>query len=190
MARIVVLIAALVALPPVQAADDPLQLLTAVIRMLGEKTQRQSVFREEKTVPHVTKPLASSGVLIYRHPDRLEKRTLSPIREDLVVEGRRASLTGGDGATRVVDIDSHAELRVVIDTLLGVLSGNLTALQTDFDVTAEGDAANWRLILRPRGKDAPRFLRDASVSGQMAAIREIRLLLPQGHWDVITVDGG
>ncbi|MSP01566.1 MAG: hypothetical protein EXR07_11045 [Acetobacteraceae bacterium] len=174
---------------PVQAADDPSRLLNTLMRMLAEKTARQTAFHEEKTIPNLTKPLVSSGVLVYRYPDHLEKRTTSPIREDLVVEGRRASMTGGGADTHVVDIDAHAELRVVIDTLLGVLSGNLTMLRLDFDVTVEGDAANWRIDLLPRGKDAPRFLRNASITGHQSAIREIRLLLPHGYWDVLTLSG-
>ncbi len=175
---------------PSWAADDPARLLTTLMHRLAEKTERQSTFREEKTVPFVTGPLVSSGVLIFRGPVHLEKRTLAPFREDLIVEGRQASLTSGGEETHVVDIDAHAELRVVIDTLIGVLSGDLNRLRADFDVAAEGDAANWRITLRPRGPDAPRFLREASVTGRAAAIREIRLLLPRDNWDVMTVDGG
>ena len=170
------------------AAEDPSALLNTIMRMRAARPGHTNAFREEKTVPRVTRPLVSTGVLVYRRPDHMEKRTLSPIREDLAVDGRRASVTAGDSPPHVLDVDAHAELRVVIDTFLGVLSGDLARLRADFDVTAEGSPAQWRITLLPHGADARKLLRSATVTGQEAAIREIRLLLPGDHWDVMTVD--
>ena len=184
------LVAALVAAPgTVRAADDPSALLDTIMGLLAARQSHQNTFREEKTVPHLTRPLVSSGVLIYRRPDHMEKRTLSPLREDLVVDGRRASVTAGDNPPHVLDVDAHAELRIVIDTFLGILSGDLNRLRADFDVTAEGSTALWRITLLPRGAEAQKLLRGASVTGRAGAVREVRLLLPRDHWDVMTVDG-
>ena len=172
-----------------RAADDPSALLDTIMGLLAARPGHQNTFREEKTVPHLTRPLVSSGVLIYRRPDHMEKRTLSPLREDLVVDGRRASVTAGDNPPHVLDVDAHAELRVVIDTFIGILSGDLNRLRADFDVTAEGSTALWRITLLPRGPEARKLLRGASVTGRAGAVREVRLLLPRDHWDVMTVDG-
>ena len=172
-----------------RAADDPSALLDTIMGLLAARPGHQNTFREEKTVPHLTRPLVSSGVLVYRRPDHMEKRTLSPLREDLVVDGRRASVTAGDNPPHVLDVDAHAELRIVIDTFLGILSGDLNRLRADFDVTAEGSTALWRITLLPRGAEARKLLRGASVTGRAGAVREVRLLLPRDHWDVMTVDG-
>lgn len=180
---------ALLALPsPVRAGNGGL--LPAVMHMLSSRPSRQTSFHEEKTVRGLTKPLASKGVLIFRRPGYLEKRTSSPIRENLVVDGARVSVAEGEDAPRVLDVDAHPELRVMVDAFLGVLSGDLGVLREHFDVVAEGSVANWRITLLPHDADANALLRSVAVTGSAADIREVRLLQPHGNWDILTVDGG
>ena len=172
------------------AAEPVAGLPETIARLLAARPAHQTTFREEKTLPRLTRPLIGTGILAWRPPDHLEKRTLAPVPESFVIEGRRATVTGADNATHALDVDAHAELRVLVNTLVGVLSGDLGLLRREFDVTAEGAAASWRLTLTPRGPDAMKVLRNAQVTGAEGAVREIRLMLPDGNWDVLTVDGG
>ena len=73
-------------------------------------------FSERKELAILNEPLESSGTLIYRAPDRLEKHTLVPERASMVLEGDRLarmaqaarSLGRPDAAEAVADLVQSA----------------------------------------------------------------------------------
>ena len=59
---------------------------------LAAVRERRATFVEEKELPELERPLVARGELSWRAPDRLEKRTVDPFEERLLVEGDRLLL--------------------------------------------------------------------------------------------------
>ena len=73
----------------------------------------------------LNRPLRATGRLLYRRPAHLEKITLEPQPESLVVDGNRLTLTEASEAPRVIDLDGEPAIRAMVDAIRGTLSGDL-----------------------------------------------------------------
>ncbi len=70
--------------PIARAAADDLQ---EVMRLLAARRHGQADFVEQHFLSVLKRPVESYGVMIYDAPDRLEKRTVEPRPEKLVLDG-------------------------------------------------------------------------------------------------------
>lgn len=154
---------------------------------LAAVPERRATFRETRRFAALDQPLESTGRLLYRRPDYLEKLTDFPEREQLVMDGGRLVLTSAQDAPRVVDLQSQPELRTLADALRGPLSGDIAALQRAFTIRLEGTDAAWQLDLQPRDPRAARLLRRVTVGGAGAEIRTLLLVQANGDEQRMTI---
>ncbi len=68
---------------PALAAWDLQQLMDS----LAQNKSGRATFVETKRLAVLSKPIESSGELLYTAPDKLEKRTLKPKPESMIVDG-------------------------------------------------------------------------------------------------------
>ncbi|MGH8181977.1 MAG: outer membrane lipoprotein carrier protein LolA, partial [Steroidobacteraceae bacterium] len=61
--------------------------LTQLMSSLAKRKHGEVSYQEEDYLAILDRPVKSSGVLVYDAPDRLEKRTLKPRKESLVLQG-------------------------------------------------------------------------------------------------------
>ena len=73
----------------------PAGLLPEVMARLAQAPERRATFEEEKRLAVLDRPLRSTGTLLYRRPRHLERHTIYPAPESLVVDGDRLVLTVG-----------------------------------------------------------------------------------------------
>ncbi len=142
---------------------------------LAAVQERRAPFREQRRFAALNEPLLSTGTLFYRRPDYLEKNTIWPQPERLVVDGDRFVLTEGNDAPRVVDLGAQPELRTMIEGMRGPLAGDLAALQRSFTVQAGGTLASWTLDLTPRDPAALRLLRLIRLAGGDDVVHDLWL---------------
>lgn len=155
---------------------------------LAAVPERRARFEEEKRLAALAEPLRSTGRLLYRRPDRLEKITGWPEPESLIVDGDRLVVTSGQEAPRVVDLAAHPEVRAAVDAVRGPLSGDLAALRRSFAVTASGTAASWRLLLIPTDPAAAQLLARVEVDGAGDAPRAVTVEQANGDQDRLTIE--
>ena len=156
---------------------------------LAAAPERQSRFVEEKRLAALGAPLRSEGRLAYRKPGHLEKVTTSPVPESLVVDGDRLVIGGGDGPPQVVELGAQPEIRLLVDTIRGALSGDLPLLRRSYDVTGEGTPGDWEIVLRPRDPAVARLVREVRLSGG-ADLRRLRSVAVNGDTDTLDVGAG
>jgi outer membrane lipoprotein-sorting protein len=139
---------ALFALPLVAQAPDPLAAVMAALRAVPES---RATFVEEKEVPELDRPIVSRGILAWRAPDRLEKRTLEPAPEVFLIEGDRLTLERPQrGLRETIALDAAPEIRPLVEALRATLAGDIATLRQHHEVSFGGDAAQWRITLVPR----------------------------------------
>lgn len=153
---------------------------------LAQAPERRASFVEEKTLAALDTSLRSEGRLDYRKPDHLEKVTTAPRYESLVVDGGRLVVDSGTDAPRVVELDGQPEIRTLIDTIRGALSGDLALLRRSYDVSGTGTASDWHIVLHPRDPAVARLVREVRLAGG-SDLRSIASTAPDGDTDTLTV---
>jgi hypothetical protein len=168
------------------SSADPLD---ALMHALAARRHGHVTFTEIQYLAMLDRPLESSGELLYEAPDRLEKRTLRPRPETLVLEHGTLSATRG-GHTRNLELAAWPQLAPLLEGLRATLAGDRAALEQVFDVRLDGDAAHWTLHLAPREPAAARLVRQVLITGAEADLRTVEILAADGDRSVLTVGPG
>jgi hypothetical protein len=144
------------------------------MRVLAAMPERHARFREEKILAALAQPLVSIGTLYYRRPGHLEKLTVAPKWESLILDAGRLTLTAEDQPPQVLDIASYPEVRALVGAILGTLEGNLPELQRAYNLSLAGDLTHWQLTLTPRDARLAQLVRRVTISGAGAQPSAIR----------------
>ena len=156
-------------------------------RLAQVKSARAS-FVERKHLRILNAPLESSGTLVYTAPGYLEKHTLAPKPESLVLD--KDTLTFEDktrNRRRTLRLQEHPVLWVFIEGLRSTLSGDLQKLNQLYRVGLEGSESDWRLTLDPREPGIQRMVSRIRIAGSGASIRTIEIAEAEGDRSVMTL---
>ncbi len=129
------------------AAWDLQQLMDS----LAQHKSGRATFVETKRIAMLDKPVESSGELVFVAPDRLEKRTLKPKPESMIVNGDALTLERGS-QKRQMQLQAYPEVAAFIDSIRGTLAGDRKALERSYRLSLDGSADGWTLQLVPRGR--------------------------------------
>ena len=169
--------------PPAPGAPLP-----EIMRQLAQAPERRAAFREVKRLAALDAPLHSNGTLHYRQPGYLEKLTLFPNRERLVVDGDRLVITPGDEPPRVVDLGGQPALRALIDAVRAPMAGDLATLQRAFEVETAAAPGGWRLSLTPRDPAAARLVRQVRIVVEGADVTSVEIAEAGGDEQLLLID--
>ena len=145
-------------------ATAPSPKLDAVLRLLGARRHGEVDFVEQNFLAVLKRPVESSGELLYDAPGRLEKRTLEPHPETLVLTDAGVTLQR-KGRSRFVDLAAYPQLKPFVDGLRATLAGDRPALERVFRVEFAGDVSRWTLTLRPRPGELAGGVAQVSIDG-------------------------
>lgn len=163
-------------------AFDLAELMALLARQKGGEAQ----FTEQRYVKGLDGPLTAAGTLRFAAPDRLERRTLQPRAESMVVEGNTVTLARG-GRTRTLALDSAPELLGLVEAMRGTLAGDAAVLQRHFRTTLAGSAADWSLELLPRDDRLAAQVQNLRIAGRAGELRSVELDFRNGDRAVTTV---
>ena len=155
---------------PVHAAWDVAQLMQG----LAQNKSGRASFVETKYIALLDKPVESSGELLYTAPDRLEKRTLKPRPESLLIEN--GSLTVERGKRRLVlRLQDYPELVAFTESIRGTLAGDTVALKRIYNLELEGSQERWTLTLRPIETRMMNVVQHIRIGGSRADVNSIEI---------------
>lgn len=170
---------------PAQKADWGMRQLMQVMAQI--KSSRHT-FTERKYLAMLTVPLDSSGVLSYQAPGRLEKHTLKPQDERmvldqniLVVESRTRHVK------RTMMANQYPAIGALVESIRATLAGDLDSLLHHYQASVAGNAANWRLQLIPNDPAARKLVRVVKMEGRGSSIRVIEVVQANGDRSVMKV---
>jgi outer membrane lipoprotein-sorting protein len=171
--------AAALAAPPPAAFDE-------LLALLAQRQHGHVSFTEVHTLSMLKEPLTSSGELFYEAPDHLEKRTLKPTPESLVLEHGVLKAQRGH-RTRVLELADYPEAAPFVESIRATLAGDRAALERYFDIDFEGDVEHWTLRLRPKDAAVARSVADITLSGERAVIATVAIRQSDGDHSLITI---
>ncbi len=158
-------------------------------QIMGALAQRQHghvTFTEEKFLKLLDRPVKSTGELLYDAPDRLEKRTLTPKPESLVLE--HGVVTAQRGKHRyVLNLADYPQVVPFIESIRATLAGDRPALEKVFKVELSGEPEKWELSLAPVDPKIGRTVRLIHISGARDTIREVEILEADGDRSLLTI---
>lgn len=151
------------------------------------KSERRT-FTERKYLAVLTAPLESSGVLVYRAPGHLEKRTLSPRDESMVLDqGIIVLESGSRHIRRTLMATQYPGVAAFVESMRATLAGDLNALSRYYQPTLDGNAARWRLRLVPLDPAARSLVREIRIEGHGTEITGIDITEASGDRSVMAV---
>jgi Outer membrane lipoprotein carrier protein LolA-like len=167
--------------------------LDALMSLLAQRKHGHVTFVEEHYLAVLDRPVESSGELLYDAPDRLEKRTLKPKPETLVLE--HGVITARRGRhTYQLNLSDYPQIVPLIDSIRATLAGDRASLERTFKVQLDGTPEQWKLLLAPGGpmgqpsdSTVARTVKQIRIEGAGDAIHSVEIQQADGDRSVLTI---
>lgn len=183
-ARIIAALVLALAAPALHAAAD--WNVTRLFEMLARERPGRALFKERKHLAILDKPVESSGELVFTPPHTLEKRTVAPRPERLLVDRERLTLERG-GKTHALGLRENPSVAILVESIRGTLAGDLASLTRTYSAGLDGDVAGWRLKLRPLDPSLATLVERIEISGSHAQVRTVEIFQADGDRSVMSL---
>ena len=164
------------------AMDD----LDAVMSLLAMRRHGRAEFIDQQFLAILDHPVESSGELRYDAPDHLEKRTLLPRSENLVLDGGVLTMERG-GRRRVLDLQRYPQILPFVESIRATLAGDRRALERNFHLEFLGSLERWSLALVPLDRQLTRTVKQVQIDGSRDQLRRIEIRQADGDRSLMTL---
>ena len=182
----------LVALPA-SAAEKPVAGdwgVEQLMRTLSVVKSARGKFVERKQLAILNAPLESSGVLAYTSPGRLEKRTLLPRLETLLLDQDRLTIESSEKKlSRTLNLQQYPLVWALVEGIRSTLAGDAATLRRFYHLSIEGNESRWLLVLKPVDSQMRDVLTEIRISGSAHRIDTIEVAETGGDRSVMTITG-
>jgi outer membrane lipoprotein-sorting protein len=158
-----------------------------LLRGLAQIRSDHAAFVEKKFIAMLDKPVESSGELFYTAPDYLEKRTIKPKPESMVLDHGKLMIERGR-QNRELPLQDYPELAAFIDSIRGTLAGDRGALERNYRLSLEGTAARWTLQLLPLDEKIQAVVKRIRIAGTRDAVRSIEITQADGDSSLMLIE--
>ncbi|WP_084153881.1 LolA-related protein [Simplicispira psychrophila] len=147
--------------------------LPDLMHSLAQKKQGKAHFFEKKYIGILDKPLESSGELSFEAPNRLEKRTLKPRPESMLLDGDKLTVTLYEKQPLYLRLQDRPEVAALVESIRATLSGDQATLEKNYTLEFSGTQGKWQLTLTPAPKALAKVVRQIHIGGADANIKTI-----------------
>jgi hypothetical protein len=143
-------------------------------------------FIEQQFLSVLDRPVESSGELRYDAPDHLEKRTLLPRPDSLVLAGGVLTVERR-GHRHVLDMHRYPQIQPFVESIRATLAGDREALERVFRVEFTGSVERWDLILVPLDRQLAKVITQVEIDGSRDQLRRIEIRQADGDRSLMTL---
>lgn len=179
-------LAAIACLAAAQAAGAAEWSVAQLFAALAREKPARATFHERKSMAILDRPVESTGELTFTPPDRMEKRTVTPRPERVVVDRDRVTLERG-GKRHSLGLRENPAVAVLVESIRATLAGDLEALTRAYSAALEGSPARWRLTLRPLDPAAAQLVERIHIAGAGARVQTVEILQADGDRSLMTI---
>jgi len=154
---------------------------------LAQNKGGRARFVEKRFVALLDKPVVASGEMLYTPPDRLEKRTLLPKPESMVLDKDKLIMER-DKRRMSINVSSRPEAQAFVESIRSTLSGNRQALEAHYRLEIQGERTGWTLTLLPTEPEIAALLQRVTVSGSQKQVQRIEYLQVDGDRSELTIE--
>lgn len=164
--------------------------LDQLMHELGRVRSARGKFTERKYLAILNAPLEFSGTLIYIAPKRLEKHTLLPRPESLILEHDKLTIENKERSQRrTLVLQDYPVVWAFVESIRSTLAGDLQTLNRFYRVGLEGGESQWRLVLMPSEPKMREMVSEIRLSGSGNRIATIEVLETEGDRSIMTISG-
>jgi outer membrane lipoprotein-sorting protein len=146
-------------------------------------------FSQEKRIGGFKNALRSQGRFLVARKRGVVWTTLKPFPSEVVVTADRIFSRQRDGSRQVqLDARQQPALRSVNAVMFALMSGDVQALRSQFEIEATREAQGWRLGLTPKSAALARAFRSLSLRGDRY-VREVEIVEANGDRTRIQFSG-
>lgn len=154
---------------------------------LAQIRSGQASFVEKKYIAMLDRPVESSGELFYNAPDHLEKRTLKPKPESMILDGGTLVIERGR-QKHSLQLQDYPELAAVIDSIRGTLAGDRKALERSYRLSLEGGVERWILQLLPVDEKMQAIIKHIRITGAHQTVSSIEINRADGDRSLMLIE--
>ena len=158
-----------------------------LMRNLAQIRSDRASFVEKKFIAILDKPVASSGDLFYTAPAYLEKRTIKPKPESMILDHGTLVIERGRQIHRLQSQD-YPELAAFIDSIRGTLAGDRKALERSYRLSLDGTVEHWTLQLLPVDEKVQAAVKLIRIAGVRDAVRSIEITQADGDSSLMLIE--
>ena len=171
-----------------ESSDPAAWDLQRLMRELAQVKTANARFLERRHLGILTAPLESSGTLVYIAPDRLEKHTLRPRPESLVLERNELTVESKErNQRRTLVLQDYPVIWAFVESIRSTLAGDLPTLSRFYQVGLDGGERRWRLSLIPSEPRMQDVVSEIRISGDSSWINAIEMIETGGDRSVMTI---
>jgi hypothetical protein len=160
--------------------------LDEVMRLLAMRQHGRVEFIEQQFLNVLKRPIESSGELRYEAPDRLEKRTLKPRTETLVLSGGILTVERAH-SRRVTDLHAYPQVLPFVESIRATLAGDRGALERVFHLDFAGSLERWSLVLVPLDPKVKQAVTQVRIDGMRDQLQRVEIRQPDGDRSLMTL---
>lgn len=153
---------------------------------LAQHPQGEARFTEKKYLAILDQPIDSSGQLRFIAPGRLEKHTLKPKPESMVLDGDTLTLERGR-RKRVLRLSEYPEVAGMIESIRATLAGDRQALERVYHLGLSGQLEDWTLTLVPLDPEVGAVVARIRMEGAGNEVKRVEVLQADGDRSVMQI---
>jgi hypothetical protein len=158
-----------------------------LMQTLAQTRSGHVSFVEKKSIAMLDAPVESSGELFYTAPDRLEKRTLKPKPETMVLDQGTLLVERGR-QKHSLQLQDYPEIAAFIDSIRGTLAGDRKALERNYRLSLDGSSQNWTLQLLPVNEKMLAVVKRIRIAGVREDVNRIEIFQADGDSSVMLIE--
>lgn len=139
---------------------------SALIASLERPAPASMPFKEIRFSALLEQPLIVEGELKYLAAGHLERFVSAPYKERTIVRGESVRVERHGEKLRTFSLNRAPELKGLLLAFSGLLAGDSAAVESHFEVTAEGSPERWSLELVPLDPRARKQLQGLTMIGR------------------------
>lgn len=167
----------------VRATDKPThsdENLRILLKRFSALPGLSAKYQEEKHIAILAKPLNSQGDIFFQPPDQLTRYTYRPEKSQVSITGTRLTMSDASGS-REVELRGQPVLRLVVESFLRLLSGDLNTLNRVYHLRFSGSAHGaWHIDLEPRDAPLTSFIQRVFVEGNQLVVARMEIAETNG----------
>jgi len=162
--------------------------INELMHSLAIVKKSKATFVERKYLSILKAPLEYSGTLTYNAPGHLEKYTLLPKSESMVLDQNTLVVQSGDPPQkRTLSLQDYPVLWAFVESFRSTLAGDIETLDRFYHVTLEGHPDQWLLILRPVDAKMKNMVSEIRINGSLEQINTIEIRESGGDYSVMSI---
>jgi outer membrane lipoprotein-sorting protein len=161
-------------------AAAPDATLDSVLALLAQRQHGHALYTEQVDSPLLKRPLHTSGELFFDAPDRLEKKTLLPAPQDLIVEGNLLTMVRGKHRASM-QLSDYPQLSPLLNGIRATLAGDRVTLEKEFQLALTATGSAWSLNLQPLASEAKPLYQHIEIRGVDGSVKGVTLERASGE---------